>query len=133
MGRYQPISEYLNAQPSHELIIGFDKIEQIIRNKLPQSAFKHNAWWANNPSHHSHARAWTEIGWKTQDVDIEGKKVKFVKEKYTPSKNQISVTNNDDLKIKKSIFGALKGTVKINNDNFFEPIDIKWNAPNGNI
>jgi hypothetical protein len=130
MSRYEPISEFLNSQSTKEVIIDFKKIEQIISRKLPQSAFQYNAWWANNPSHHSHARAWANIGWKTQDVDIANQKVKFVKENTEP-KLQDNSAQQIKAKPKKSIFGALKGTVKINDDNFFAPLGIKWNAQEG--
>lgn len=132
MSRYEPISEFLKSQAAKEIIIDFNKIEQIISRKLPQSAFQYNAWWANNPSHHSHARAWTNIGWKTQDVDIENKKVKFVKENFLPKIQNASEVETKQ-KNKKSLFGALKGTVKINDDNFFAPLGIKWNAQEGKL
>ncbi|PWK14934.1 hypothetical protein C7459_104136 [Tumebacillus permanentifrigoris] len=56
------------------------QIEEILQFKLPASAYKHRAWWANEQKGtHTHSRAWRYAGWKTTDVRI-GEKITFVRE-----------------------------------------------------
>jgi hypothetical protein len=67
------------ASRSIKKTISFAEIEELLRFKLPVSAYKYNAWWANEQNgNHSHARSWLSVGWKTSDVEL-GKKVTFYK------------------------------------------------------
>jgi hypothetical protein len=55
----------------------FDEIERVLGFKLPKSAYDYEAWWSNNAVGHSHARAWLDAGWKTEDVDLAKRQVSF--------------------------------------------------------
>jgi hypothetical protein len=48
----------------------------IISDKLPSSAYKYIAWWANGG--HIQANAWLDAGWKVQYVKL-GEHVEFIK------------------------------------------------------
>lgn len=79
--KYTPIANYLNRQIEQRCItLTFNEIEDILSFTLPSSAYKYNAWWANeNDGNHTHARSWLSAGWRTKNVEI-GKKVTFIKE-----------------------------------------------------
>jgi hypothetical protein len=56
----------------------FQEIESVL-DKLPPSAWKHQAWWSNNTSH-THARhGWLSAGWETSKVDMEKQELLFVR------------------------------------------------------
>jgi hypothetical protein len=57
--------------------LSFAEIERVLGFKLPKSAYEYEAWWSNNPTGHSHSRAWIEAGWRTEAVDLSGRKVTF--------------------------------------------------------
>ncbi|MFP7296989.1 hypothetical protein [Neobacillus niacini] len=56
-----------------------NEIEEILTFKLPASAYKYSAWWANETEGtHTHARSWLMAGWKTTEVKP-GNKVTLIK------------------------------------------------------
>jgi hypothetical protein len=57
--------------------MSFREIEDVLGFKLPTSAYEYEAWWSNNATGHSHARAWLESGWHTEELDLAGHKVTF--------------------------------------------------------
>ncbi|WP_281883293.1 hypothetical protein [Paenibacillus sp. YYML68] len=79
--KYSPITDLLNRKNEHRNItLTFDEIEELLKFKLPASAYKHNSWWANEQDgNHSHARSWLSAGWKTTDVEL-GDKITFIKQ-----------------------------------------------------
>lgn len=77
MGKYEPLAAFLNARRESHWPARFDEIEAILGFPLPQSARRHNAWWANDATGHSHARSWLEAGWRTEQIDLEGRKLVF--------------------------------------------------------
>ncbi|WP_404443402.1 hypothetical protein LG307_14685 [Sutcliffiella horikoshii] len=82
LGKYQPLCTYLsNTKPDkNSLTLTFEDIEQILSFKLPLSAYKHNAWWANERQGHVQAKAWLQAGWKTSDTVL-GKTITFIRNK----------------------------------------------------
>jgi hypothetical protein len=78
MSYYEPLTRFLEGCRSTEVPISFSELEDIIGRGLPPSARKHQAWWANTPSH-SHAEAWLRLDWKTSRVDLEAEKLVFVR------------------------------------------------------
>jgi hypothetical protein len=77
MSKYEPLPRFLLSLSSSKRTMRFDQIERILGFKLPKSAHNHEAWWSNNATGHSHARAWLEAGWRTEHVDLAGQKVTF--------------------------------------------------------
>jgi hypothetical protein len=77
-GAYSPLRDFLEAQESDYLTLSFDDVATIIGRPLPASAYRHNAWWANNLDH-THARAWMDAGWRTQDLSLTAERVTFVR------------------------------------------------------
>jgi hypothetical protein len=63
MSKYQPLKDFLQNTYKTTVVLTFQEIEEIIGNSLPDSASIHSAWWANDTTHHVHAKAWLEAGW----------------------------------------------------------------------
>lgn len=80
-GKYNAFYNWLKNRPSSEttLHLSFQQIEQIISDKLPPSAHKHSAWWANNSKTHTHAESWLDANWRVDGIDFSGKSVTFVR------------------------------------------------------
>jgi hypothetical protein len=57
----------------------FQQVESIIGGPLPASARRHRPWWANDATGHAHANAWLRAGYRTEQVDMEGEKLVFVR------------------------------------------------------
>ena len=122
MGRYQPIGEFLAAQGRARLRLSFAELEGVLGRALPPSAFRHAAWWANNPAGHSHCRAWVSAGWRTEDVDLAGRAVTFAR--------MASATPVPSLQA--GLFGALKGAIRIRGD-IAVPSGEAWDAESGTL
>jgi transcriptional regulator with XRE-family HTH domain len=76
--RYRPLQEHLERLEEVSIQLEFDEVEQILERDLPNSARRHRAWWANDPSH-SHARSWLEAGWQVETADMQAGWVRFVR------------------------------------------------------
>jgi hypothetical protein len=91
--KYAPFSTYLvrKAKYANFATLSFKQIEDILGDKLPQSAYDYEQWWNNNPSH-SPSEAWLTVGWKVEIVNLATKEVTFKKEKLmsaeVPKKRQ---------------------------------------------
>ncbi len=79
MSRYRAIADYLANLRKSSVRLSFTKIEQLIGAKLPKSASRYAAWWANSKSKDSHtwAHEWRRAGWKTAHLDLPGRAVTF--------------------------------------------------------
>jgi hypothetical protein len=47
MGKYEPLTRYLERAHSDSIDVDFSQVEDILGFPLPQSAYRHQAWWAN--------------------------------------------------------------------------------------
>lgn len=77
MNKYQPLTDHLKSRQASQYPITFKEIESLIGDALPPSAYRHRAWWSNNPSNSVMTKAWLEAGWISTDVDIEDRKLVF--------------------------------------------------------
>jgi hypothetical protein len=78
MGKYEPLKRFLSNVSDDSIDADFVQVEKILGFDLPKSAYRHQAWWANElHGSHSHARSWQEAGWETSQVDLASKKVRF--------------------------------------------------------
>jgi len=71
-GKYKPLENYLAEQPksTFKIMLTFEKVEIILGEKLPPSAYHHKAWWANEHSAtHGHAHTWLNVGWRVESFD----------------------------------------------------------------
>lgn len=104
MTKYRPMTEFLVDQQNDRLRMDFESIEKLIGEPLPRSARDYQAWWANDTSH-SQAKAWLEAGWQTENLNLPGQTVEFVRVRK-PSYAAPFTSAPDP-------WGALAGTVTI--------------------
>lgn len=123
MSKYEPLPQFLASAPGSVKRLSFTEIERILGFKLPKSAYAHEAWWSNNPTGHSHARAWLNAGWRTQEVDLGSRKVTF--HRLRP----VSAGRQD-----KDPWGCMADTVTIMpGTDLTEPSGERWNAEEGQL
>jgi len=77
MSKYTPLKLYLQSQTTGEAPMSFDEVEAVLGFRLPNSAYCHRPWWANETKGHVHAQAWLEAGYETAQVDMAGRKLVF--------------------------------------------------------
>lgn len=65
MSKYDPLRRFLeNCAPGcDEIELTLKQIEIILRQRLPESAYAHHAWWHDAASH-PHVESWEDLGWK---------------------------------------------------------------------
>src|SRR4051812_7635831 len=82
MSRYQPLADLLAKKKANAWEASFAEIESELGFKLPPSAHRYPAWWANQTgAGHSQTKGWRSVGWRTCAVDLERKKVRFVRDR----------------------------------------------------
>lgn len=79
MSKYAPLKTFLSRQTRSEAAMSFSDIERVLGFRLPVSARKHQAWWANHAGTHVNAQAWLDAGWKTSRVELASERVVFVR------------------------------------------------------
>lgn len=78
---YIQITHYLNENSNRQNIaLTFDEVKKINGGYLPESAYKHQAWWSNSKSH-SEAYGWLNAGYKTSEVNLVAQHVIFQRNK----------------------------------------------------
>lgn len=80
MSKYESLGKFLAALATQRWRASFADIEGVLGFPLPKSAYAYPAWWSNDDTGHSHARAWLGSGWRTEDVDVPGRMVTLVRE-----------------------------------------------------
>ena len=81
-GKYTPLEIYLRDLPDRqrEVTLGFEQIERILDAKLPSSAYEDLRWWEHETEgNHVNQRAWSNAGWKIENLDVNKKWVKFIR------------------------------------------------------
>jgi hypothetical protein len=78
--KYGILTSYLRYRGSFtsQVKLSFAKIDGIIGDNLPMSAYRDEKWWSNLPSA-THAKAWLTAGWKTKEVSLKDGYVVFHK------------------------------------------------------
>ena len=147
MSKYEPLADHLRGSGQTALPMTFSEIEKIIGSGLPASAFRHRAWWSNNPSNSVITYAWLKAGYKTAKVDMPGRSLVFCK--AAPAGPPLQAENGlppvpiDGPPVRADaessepaaagffhrIFGALKGTVTVKPGvELTEPVETEWEA-----
>ena len=125
MSKYEPLPQFLVSARGTTHRLSFSGIERILGFKLPKSAYQHEAWWSNNATGHSHARAWLKAGWRTEAVDLAGRKVTF--QRSAPPASISPAAKSDP-------WGCMAGTVTIMPGvDLTEPTGETWNAAEGRL
>jgi len=112
--KYQALNTFLRAQGNPRLAMSFADIAKVAGTPLPASAYRHPSWWANDPVHHAQARAWSEAGYKTEQVDLEAQRVVFARVPAAEGVREMQApfTHNAAQEVHPA-FGALRGTFTI--------------------
>ncbi|MGI8527464.1 MAG: DUF7662 domain-containing protein [Pseudolabrys sp.] len=122
MSKYEPLPQFLASAPGTTKRLSFSEIERILGFKLPKSAYQHEAWWSNNATGHSHARAWLQAGWRTEGVDLSERKVTFQRSVPPPASS------------KRDPWGCMAGTVTVMPGvDLTTPTGDIWNAEEGRL
>ena len=146
MSKYAALETYLRESGQEVISMTFGDIEKIVGADLPPSAFKHRPWWSNNPSNSVITHSWLKAGYKTENVDMAGEKLVFVKTAQYPSapetdahalRDQGRVFVGADTPAETDagtvsfsrVFGALEGTVTIQpGTDLTAPVEADWEA-----
>lgn len=143
MSKYDPLSHYLRTSGLDHVRMRFEEIEAVLGFQLPASSRKHRAWWSNNPSNNVMTHAWIDAGYRTEDVDLEQRRLVFRRAAparqgfaedsrpaaftRTPAEPGEGKREEDVMKI----YGCLRGTVRyIGEVDLTQPADPDWGAGN---
>jgi len=122
--KYRPLTAHLRAQRGAQVRMSFAEIERVLGAKLPPSAASHRAWWSNNPLNNVMTKAWLEAGFRSELVDLSGRKLVFRRVRpAAPSK--AGPTPERSSSAEPPLFGWLRGTVAATGD-LTEPADPEW-------
>lgn len=81
-GKYIPLENYLRdlSASQKEVTLSFEQIEGILKFKLPSSAYEDERWWLREKEgNHVNLRAWTNAGWKIENVEVNKKLARLVR------------------------------------------------------
>lgn len=76
MSKYRALRTYLEGRSTDAVPMTFAEIERLLGFKLPRSQ-AYPAWWSNNPTNNVMTNEWLAAGYKTEQVDIAGRKLVF--------------------------------------------------------
>lgn len=76
-GKYGPLGAHLAGCAGDRARMTFAEVEQLV-GRLPDSAYRHRAWWGNNGSN-VEARAWLDAGWRVDSVNATAGEVIFTR------------------------------------------------------
>lgn len=62
MGKYTPLTYWLQSQNLDKISLSFSEIEKIIGKSLPPSAYKYSRWWVNNENN-PQGKSWIDAGY----------------------------------------------------------------------
>ncbi len=129
MSKYEPLRAFLEKQGSETVPMTFAEIEKVLGFKLPRSQI-YAAWWSNNPTNNVMTNEWLAAGYRTEQVDIEGRKLVFrrfaapVREEKADTGKRVP---KDDQPRRHPLFGWMKGMITIApGTDLTEPADPDW-------
>lgn len=80
--KYAPLEKYLLALPQskRKVTLSFEQIEEILKFKLPASAYEDERWWLHEKEgNHVNLRAWTNAGWRIKNVEVNRKLARLIR------------------------------------------------------
>lgn len=75
MSKYDPLRKHLDT---YTITLTYEELEKILGFKLPDSAYKYEAWWDNGIGSHTQTQGWVAAGWKVVKKDL-GNSITFQK------------------------------------------------------
>lgn len=126
MGKYEPLRRFLEGRSTATIPMTFSEIEKVLGFKLPRSQ-AYAAWWSNNPTNNVMTNEWLAAGYKTEQVDLERRKLVFRRTKPLPSIRQTTGNSSTASPRRHPLLGWLKGTVTIApGTDLTQPADPNW-------
>jgi len=88
VSKYSGLTGYLKFRGSFTNVVtlSFARIDGIVGDNLPMSAYRNQRWWDNSPSS-PRARAWLDAGWEIEETNLKEGYVVFRKVKSTQTKS----------------------------------------------
>jgi hypothetical protein len=140
MSKYQPLGNYLRQQNKELVPMRFEEIEHVIGAQLPETSQRYPAWWSNNPSNNVMTKVWLDAGYRSEQVDIPGRRLVFrrvggpkASERALPAAStEPSPAAPADREergpaCRHPLFGALKGLLRIMpGTDLTKPADPDW-------
>lgn len=97
--KYKPLADYLSKTGNDKITLTFSEIENILGFKLPKSARKHRAIWANDRSH-SLSKGWLPVQYRSYSPDMKDEIVNFKKDNsLNPNTNGEQISKSNKSKI----------------------------------
>jgi hypothetical protein len=129
MSKYEPLRRYLEGRSTQMVPMTFSEIERVLGFRLPESQ-RYPAWWSNNPTNNVMTNEWLAAGYKTEQVDIEGRKLVFRRvgqaKPVTDKPSQFAEDGSEQPR-RHRLFGWMEGTVTIKpGTDLTEPADPDW-------
>jgi hypothetical protein len=95
VSKFAKLTGYLKFRASFTSVVklSFAKMDGIISDNLPMSAYRDEKWWNNLPTN-VHARAWLDAGWNVQEVNLKGGYVVFKKVKEVRTRSFRKTSKN---------------------------------------
>ena len=112
MGKYEPLRRFLKTQNAKAVVMTFDEVERVLGFTLPAS-HRYRAWWSNNAFNNVMTNEWLAAGFKTEQVDIEGRKLVFRRVSAVPTAPKASESDGAKKPRRHPLFGWMKGTFTI--------------------
>ncbi|MXY25994.1 MAG: hypothetical protein F4Y45_15935 [Acidobacteria bacterium] len=121
MGKYQPLTRYLEDRQAGFCLLAFSEVEGIIGASLPSTASnpkRYAQWWANDKTH-TQALSWLRAGWAADGKpDLVNKQVRFVRVGDASRRTQSGVRGNSQVIVRNlddEVVAALKQRARRNN------------------
>lgn len=126
MSKYDALKKHLSTSREKRIRMSFAAIEKVLGVPLPPSK-RHQAWWSNNPSNNVMTRAWLGAGFRTEEVDVAGEKVTFVRAGRLPTPPSAAHQDKGGAERYRSLLGCMKGTtIVMPGVDLTEPADPEW-------
>ena len=110
MSKYDGLGEYLRKHGGLELPMTFQEIERVAGEKLPASAYKYRPWWSNNPANNVLTKVWLGAGYRTERVDMAGKRLVFKRVIKSPGPALSHQRGSSAPSVRHPLIGCMKGT-----------------------
>jgi hypothetical protein len=130
MSKYDSLGHFLADNEFNEVRMTFEDIEKVLGFELPERSQHIRAWWSNNPSNNVMTKAWLAAGYKTEQVDIEGRKLVFrrIRPRAAKASDKPPTPEGKELKPRRHpAFGSMKGLTTIApGTDLTAPVDPEW-------